>query len=699
MKGINPLVRFSVERYVLALGLFAAVFLFGYLATRSLGVDLLPSVNVPTVVVTAQYPGASPATVDQQVTQPLENALSRLGGIAQLSSTSSLGQSRVVVSFGPDTDLRQAASQVAALRGLPSGVSTPTVQTFDPNAQPILEFGLYAPGKPLEEVYRYAEDQLLPLLEQVSGVANVALTGGPEKGVDVFLDPSRLAFFGLSVQQVSQAIGNAALQSPIGSIARSGTTLSLSTRMVPKNAEEVAAILVDPQRGIRVGDLGRVQVRSQTESYVRINGQPAVLISVQQASGSNALAVADGVRRLLRDLRLPEGYRVVFSNDATLVIRAAVERTYRELFLTAGVVAFVVLLFLGRLSAAFTVILAIPISLAAAPILYSLLGFTFNLVSLLALIVAIGIVVDDSIVVAENVERYRAQGLGQVEAVLRGASEVFSAVAAASLSLLAVVIPVSFVEGFAGRYVQQFALGLAAAVAMSWLEALLFLTVRMAYTPDAPPRTWASAWREFRDLGRALRFGLTAWRRGWALLGGLALAFFLLRQGGGGYLLLLYPLVLALGEYLVRIPLAFLEALTLSLHARTEAFMDQARTAYARSLPWVLRHNGPVLLFSFALFLVVVFLVFPRIPFSFVPRYDTGYLRAGLRLSGEASLARTNEFVAKLERFFLTQPEVATVQLTVGQGQANLVLGLRPFGERPDAFTLLAHYQAQARAL
>jgi len=704
VKGVNPLVRFSVERYVLALGLFAAVLLFGYLATRSLGVDLLPSVNVPTVVVSVQYPGASPATVDRQVTQLLENALSRLGGIAQLSSTSSLGQSRVVVSFSPGTDPRQAASQVAAqvaaLRGLPSGVSTPTVQTFDPNAQPILEFGLYAPGKPLEEVYRYAEDQLLPLLEQVSGVANVALTGGPEKGVDIFLDPSRLAFFGLSVQQVSQAVAGAALQSPIGSLTRSGTTLSLSTRTVPKSAEDVAAILVDPQRGIRVGDLGQVQVRNEVESYVRVNGQPAVLVSLQQASGSNALAVADGVRRLLQDLRLPEGYQVVFSNDTTLVIRAAVERTYKELFLTAGVVAAVVLLFLGRLNTAFTVILAIPISLAAAPILYSLLGFTFNLVSLLALIVAIGIVVDDSIVVAENVERYRAQGLGQMEAVLKGASEVFSAVAAASLSVLSVVIPVSFVEGFAGRYVQQFALGLAAAVAMSWLEALLFLTVRMAYTPDAPAKTWASAWREFLDLGRALRFGLTAWRRGLGLLGGLALALFLLRQGGMYLpLLLLYPFLLALGEYLVRTLLAFLEALTLILHLRTEALLEKTRAAYAQSLPWVLRHNGSVLLFSLALFLIVALAVFPRIPFSFVPRYDTGYLRAGLRLSSEASLNRTNELVARLENFFLAQPEVETVQLTVNQGQANLVLGLKPFGERPDAFTLLARYQTQARAL
>ncbi len=318
---------------------------------------------------------------------------------------------------------------------------------------------------------------------------------------------------------------------------------------------------MDAARGVRVRDLGRVEMRSQAGEYVRINGQPVVLISVQQAAGSNAVAVVDGIKRSLKQARLPEGYRVLYSNDTTLPIRASLERTYRELFLTGAVVAAVVLLFLGRLNTAFTVILAIPISLSAGPILYQLLGFSFNLVSLLALIVAIGIVVDDSIVVAENVERHRALGLDRVRAVLVGASEVFSAVAAASLSLLAVLIPVSFVGGFAGRYVEQFALGLAAAVAMSWLEALLFLTVRMAYTPDAPPTTWKAALKRLLALPEDLRFGLRAWRRGgWLALLAILGLLLVLRQPRLLPLLLLYPLALGLGRYLLGSLLALLEA-------------------------------------------------------------------------------------------------------------------------------------------
>lgn len=182
MVPVNPFVRFFVTRYVFSIGLFGAVVAFGFLATQNLGVDLLPSVNIPVVSVTVQYPGASPLTVDQQVTQVLENAVSRLSGISQISATSSQGFSRVVVSFGPDTDrvsaINQVAAQVAAAtRSLPSGTTPPTVQSFDPNAQPVLEFGLYAPGKNLEEVNAYAQDILVPLLQQVTGVANVSLLG------------------------------------------------------------------------------------------------------------------------------------------------------------------------------------------------------------------------------------------------------------------------------------------------------------------------------------------------------------------------------------------------------------------------------------------------------------------------------------------------------------------------------------------
>src|SRR5208283_3041743 len=286
---------------------------------------------------------------------------------------------------------------------------------------------------------------------------------------------------------------------------------------------KVAAALVDPIRGIRVGDLAAVRDLPVSTSYARVNGKPVVLVSIQQTSTSNAVAVVKDVRALLARTKMPAGYQVDFSNDTTASIRASLESTYREIAITAVVVALIVLLFLGKLNTAFSVILAVPIALSAAPILFNLAGFTLNLVSMLAMIVAIGVVVDDSIVVAENVERYRAMGFGQREAVLKGASEIFSAVVAATLSLLSVLIPVSFIGGIIGDFLRQFALGLAAAVGFSLLEAVLFLTVRLAYTPDTD-RTfdWGDFARSFGKLGDSMRWGLAAWRKPGGIIVALA---------------------------------------------------------------------------------------------------------------------------------------------------------------------------------
>ena len=491
---INPAVGFSVRRYVFAIGVFVAIFAFGLISILNLGVDLFPSINFPFVVVSTTYPGASPSVIDQQVTQVIENAVSTLSGITDLNSTSSNGVSLVFMSFDASTDQNSDANQVASLvsaavRQLPQGIGAPLIQTFNPSSIPIMQFGLSGSGASLGEVDTYITNDLTPLLERVSGVANIKVDGGPVRQFQVLLNPNRLQSYGLSPQAVVGAIAASAVDQPIGTIDRHDNALTFATENVPADASMVAEVLVDPIRGIRVGDVAAVRDLPVSTSYARVNGKPVVLVSIQQTSTSNAVAVVKEVRALLARTKMPAGYQVDFSNDTTASIRASLESTYREIAITAVVVALIVLLFLGKLNTAFSVILAVPIALSAAPILFNLAGFTLNLVSMLAMIVAIGVVVDDSIVVAENVERYRAMGFGQREAVLKGASEIFSAVVAATLSLL-VLIPVSFIGGIIGDFLRQFALGLAAAVAFSLLEAVLFLTVRLAvYAGDsADPR-------------------------------------------------------------------------------------------------------------------------------------------------------------------------------------------------------------------
>jgi len=696
---VNPLVGLSVARYVLAIGIFVGVVVFGLIETNSLGVDLLPQTNIPVVMIATSYPGASPAVVDQQVTQVVESAVSTVGGITSINSNSGTGSSRVILQFGPDTNqaaiANAVAAQVASLRGLPGDASTPLVRTFDPNAQPILEMGVTAPGANMNDVYAYANNILVPALQLVPGVANVSVTGGSQLEYQVLLDPAKLSYYNLSPQQVSSAIGSSIVSQPIGSITRQNDVLTFATQTQPSNVADIAGMVVDSSRNIRVQDLGRVQTASIASNYTRVNGQPAVLLSVQQAAGSNAVAVASGVRSYLASTTLPTGYHITISNDTTGPIVASVHSTFHELWITAIVVAIIVLLFLGRLNTAFTVILAIPIALSAAPVLYGLLGFTFNEVSLLALIVAIGIVVDDSIVVAENVERYRAMGMDRRTAVLRGASQVFGAVTAASLSLLAVLIPVSFMGGFAGNYLRQFGLGLAAAVFLSWLEALLFLTVRMAYIGDAPAQTWRDAGRQLRGFGAAARWGWRNWRRPWALIvaAGLAYAMWRFLHPIDLLALLAYPLLFMLLAYVVRAGFALLEAVTGTLHGWTEAALTWVRDGYAGLLARLLPFSAWVLVGAAAFLALTLFVIGPRVTLNFVPQTDSGLMQVGARLPSGTTLAEANQVAGKVEDFLMGQSAVRTVQTSVSSNDINVQAQLVPVTQRPSISTLGAEYQ------
>ncbi|HET6485867.1 MAG TPA: efflux RND transporter permease subunit [Spirochaetia bacterium] len=708
---INPAVRFSVSRYVLAIGLFVAMLIFGGIATLSLGVDQFPSSSIPVAVVNTSYPGASPSVIDEQVTQVIESAVSTMGGITDISSTSSSGSSMVMIDFDQSTDQVSDASQVASLVSaaagrLPSGAGTPSVLTMNPNATPILQFGIAGPGVSLAEVNDYTTTMLEPKLQRVSGVANVSLSGAPSREFQVLLDPSRLQAYGLGATAVVNAIASSSVTSPIGTITTSKNALTFSTENVPSDKEAVESIVVDTTSGVRVRDLANVRDRATSSTYTRINGKPVVLVSIEQTATSNAVAVVSDVRRILSQVVLPTGYEIIYSNDTTAPIQASIHSTYRELILTTIVVALIVLLFLGKLNTAVSVILAIPIALSASPVLYRLCGFTLNLVSMLALIVAIGIVVDDSIVVAENVERYRAMGYHPRESVLKGASEIFSAVVAATLSILAVLLPVSFLGGMIGSFLRQFCLGLAAAVLFSLLEAVLFLTVRLAYLTDVGRRRdWGELRRSFTRPGEAARWGLVAWRRpvGIVVAVGLAAACLLTHHLLLLPCLLLYPAALMLLRYLGLVLLCLFEALSMTLHGWTEAGLGWVREAYARSLGGLLRRGVVVLLVTLTVVAGILVFLAPRLTFSFLPQTDNGTLSLNGSMRRGATLSVTNAAAASLERYLLSQPEVRVVQTTVGGGgmfgggssyeNFSMRVTLVDVGKRAGTFTLIARYR------
>lgn len=699
---INPLIRFSVSRYVLAIGIFVAIVAFGGVSCFLLGVDLMPSINIPVVNVSTSYPGSSPTVVDQQVTQIIENAVSTVSGITDMNASSSLGSSRVTLSFDMSVDknvvLQQVAAVVnAAVRKLPSGIQTPVVRTFDANSAPIIQFGVTGGGASLSEVSDWVQNSLSPILEHVDGVANISFNGAPARQFQVLLDPSRLKLYSLSPAQVVSAIVGDAFNQPIGTINTGKSSLTFATQNTPADPESLRHILVDSAHGVSVQDVASVRDVASDQDYVRVNGIPSVLVSIQRTTDSNSIAVVDGIKKALKDTQFPDGYTVMMSNDTTGAIRASVNNTFHELWMALIVVAIIVLLFLGKPNTAFSVILAVPIALAGAPILYSLAGFSFNLISLLAMVTAIGIVVDDSIVVAENVDRYRAMGFSLKDSVLRGASEVFSAVVAASLSLLAVLLPVSFMGGYIGKYLQQFSLGLAAAVTLSFFEAVLFLTVRLAYTPDTGDLHWKDFLRSFGRLGEALRWGLKAWKKGPGIILAVAIAGVLawLKLTRWMPALLAYPVALGLLNYAIFMGLSLFSSVTDVLHDWTERFVAFLCDAYARGLAGMLGRSALVLILAGALFASVSFFVAPKVfkQLNFVPASDAGSLSVNVNFPPGTPQSVANQAAALVEDFLSRQREVLTVQSVVG-GRVEETVTLIPIGERAGVARLSQGYRA-----
>lgn len=704
---INPLVRFSVTRYVLAIGIFVAIVSFGVLSCFLLGVDLMPSINIPIVNISTTYTGSSPTVVDQQVTQIIENAVSSVSGITDINSSSSLGSSRITLSFDLSVDKNAALGQVAAVvnsavRKLPTGIQTPVVRSYDANSSPVIQFGVTGSGAPLTEVSDWAQNSLAPILERVDGVANITFNGAPSREFRVLLEPSKLKYYSLSPAQVVAAISGAAFNQPIGTINVNSTALTFATQNTPADLDAIRRILVDSTRSVSVSDVATVRDASGDADFARVNGVPVVLVSIQRTTDSNSIAVVDGIKKTLSGLQLPQGYSISLGNDTTGAIRASVDNTFRELWMTLIVVAIIVLLFIGKPNTAFAVILAIPIALSAAPILFKLAGFSFNLVSLLALVTAIGIVVDDSIVLAENVDRYREMGFSAKDAVLKGASEVFSAIVAASLSLLAVLVPVSFIGGFIGLYLQQFSLGLAAAVALSLLEAVLFLTVRLAYTPDSGNLGWKDFLRSFGRIGEALRWGLSAWKKGPAVIAAIAIAGILAYLGKAILIpaLVMYPLALGALNYAIFMGLSLFESLSGFLFRVTDRFVSFVRDGYSRALSRMLSLSVVILAVSGALFVTVSVFVAPRVfrQLNFVPNSDSGTMTVNLSFPPGMQQTRANTAAALVEAFLFSRPEVATVQSVVG-GRVEETVTLVPIEKRPGVASLAQTYRAALKQI
>ncbi len=747
---MNPLIRFFVRRYVFAIAIFLAVAFFGLSAGTRLGIDLLPEFDIPIVAVNTTYAGAGSQETAEQLSEPIEDAIATVPGVTDVSSFSGEGFSFVIAQFASSVDVDQAAIDVkqrvdGIVDALPDDAATPVVQKFDPGDQPILSLAVRGTGMTLDRIETLAEETIEPALQQVDGVADVAVVGPIAREIQVLVDPAALRSYGLSAGQIASAIGAGSATLPAGTLTVGGERILLSVRDRPETAEDVAEMVVDPARGLLVRDVARIQdTIAEPSAFTRLNNEPVVLLEVRKVSGANAVSTARALKARLGDLELPEGVSATVVGDTSVFVESSVLDTVRETGLAILAVALVVLLFVGRLGSTFSVVLAIPITLLGAVAIFGLLGFTFNTVTLLAITVAVGLVVDDSIVIAENVERWRRNGASAMDAVFKGAGEVSVAVLSATLSLLAVFIPIAFLPGLIGQFFSQFGLSLAATIFVSYLEAMFFLTVRLAYLPDPLPPSWTSVRASATRIRADLRWSARQYRRRWLALAGVvlagagavdgarggALASALGLEAGTIAALALGALGLAVAAALpwvllavgvpTRTVAAALGAALRNAHEATDAGVRWLRDRYAVALKAILtpRASTAVLLVAVALVASLGWVV-PRIQFNFVSQVDAGAVAVRIEMPPGTPLERTDVVAATVERAVADHPAVENVVATIGSGGllgtdnaqlATITLELVPLDQRrlssfevaddlrPGVATLLADVAPEADA-
>jgi len=471
------LTRLAVVRPLTVLMGLLGLVIMGGVAYTFLTIDRLPPISIPFVSVNVTYTGATAQDVEQLVSEPIENVLAGMPGAVSITSTSSEGSASVNVQLADGTDATQAALEVerrvAGIRNrLPADAGDPRVNKADPNSFPIMNVGLT--GGSLDQLYQVANDQFVPGLQAVSGVASVNISGGLASEIQVKLDYAKLAAYGLTVSQVSTALTNANVDAPVGSIDQGARTLNVRSLGAFQTLDDLGNLVVAQTTAgsVLLHDVADVSrgYKQQTQ-FQRLNGQDAVGLSIVKQSDANALQVSDGVRVALQKLQplLPAGSQVVITNDTSVFTRASLDAIQHDLLLSVLLVGGVMLLFLHAWRHTVIVLLAIPTSLVSTFLVMYALGFSLNIMSLMALALMIGILVDDSIVVLENIHRHLHLGESPFQAALTGRGEIGMAAIAITMADVVVYTPIAFISGTIGQLFRQYGLTIVAATLFSLL--------------------------------------------------------------------------------------------------------------------------------------------------------------------------------------------------------------------------------------
>ncbi|MDK9420041.1 multidrug efflux RND transporter permease subunit MdtC [Pectobacterium carotovorum] len=612
-----------IHRPVATLLLTLAIALCGVLGFRLLPVSPLPQVDFPVISVSASLPGASPETMASAVATPLERALGRIAGVSEMTSTSSLGSTRVILVFNLDRDINGAARDVqaainAAQNLLPSGMSSrPTYRKVNPSDAPVMILTLTSDTYSQGQLYDFASTQLSQKISQMEGVGDVSIGGSSLPAVRVALNPVALFNQGISLDEVRQAIAQANVRQPLGNVENSQKSWQIQTNDELKTADAYAPLIIHYNNGaaVRLSDVATVEDSVQNSRNAGMaNSKPAILVMIRRAPDANIITTVDNIRAAMPELRasLPAEIQLDVAQDRSPTIRASLAEVEQSLVIAVALVILVVFLFLRSARATAIPALAVPVSLIGTFAAMYLCGFSLNNLSLMALTIATGFVVDDAIVVLENISRHIEAGMKPLQASLQGVREVGFTVLSMSLSLVAVFIPLLLMDGLPGRLFREFAVTLSVAIMISLLISLTLTPMLCARLLRAVPKRSQPRIRGFNRVLLAMQQG------------------------------------------------------------------------YGRSLKWVLNHARWVLLLLLGTIALNVWL-YISIPKTFFPEQDTGrlmgFIQADQSISFQAMTVKLQNFMTIVS----SDPAVDNVNGFTGGSRTNsgsMFISLKPLSER-----------------
>jgi HAE1 family hydrophobic/amphiphilic exporter-1 len=635
-----------IQRPITTTLIMAGIVLFGFIGYRALPVSDLPNVDYPTIQVTAELPGGSPETMASSVATPLERQFSTIAGLNTVSSTSTLGNTQVTLQFDLSRNIDAAAQDVqtaisASARQLPTGMpSQPTLKKVNPADQPIVYLMVSSPTLPLSQINEYADTSLAQRLSTIGGVAQVLVTGEQKYAVRAQLDPSALAIRGIGIDDVATALQRGNTNLPVGTLYGIHQNLTVQANGQLMNADAYRQLIVAYRNGapVLLRDLGDIVDSVENNRLAsRYNGQQVVTLTVQRQPGTNTVAVVDAIKNLLPAFRqqLPASIKLDVLYDRSESIRESVNDVQLSLLLAIALVVLVIFLFLRNVRATIIPTLALPTSIVFTFAVMYLLGFSLDNLSLMALTLSVGFVVDDAVVMLENIVRRMEDGEGAMEAALKGSREIGFTIISMTVSLVAVFIPVLFLSGILGRLFREFAITISVAILVSGF-------VSLSLTPMLCSRLLKTIGHRGHDGGGPSRAGdadgTSAHRGKW--------------------------------------------------WQASERVYDWLVGGYRWTLQLVLEHRALTMLICGVLFLVTIAL-FYVIPKGFIPNDDTsrivGYTEAAEGISFE-EMSRHQQQIVDIIR---SNSNVVGVLSTVGESDVsaasntgNILILLKPLTQR-----------------